>query len=447
MGGDFPSLGNLDLPEGLQVEELLQALLDEVVQRREDQQQNQKKIPRAPRTNLSHLSPLLAEAENFFAEDMYWPKEDAPTRGKQFQTYQRFRGFERAHKKWTRYHCDEGYPTFFSILCAEPRLDIFRLDKVYPFKLANSSFPKDLIEEAYKTLKSEKLRTTYLQFLKIFQEFYVDVADPEYRTSLDEAHEAHQYIEKNQILLSCISGGHPNWGVMHEMGINLLSIGRIKSGDNAEKLARLSQRKPKPPGSILSIIRSQVRLALSSSGTLAEYKLFAEIYPPSLPPKENDLIKKYRNLWTKCNFQPADFEILLSAEPVEKMISKWDDTLNQHGDWAKNLPPNPDTFYHLLDLPPPPSLSPATGTSFRDLLFAKFKTLPKTPEVNAAYTVLRNPTDKADYDWMLTCHPTVAKVVPLLESFRQLRDDLLKILVEKLANGIPPEECLRQIHP
>jgi len=429
----------------------MQELLEQVLRRNELKCDDQ--FPALP-TNLAASSPVLAEAESYFAEDRYWPQGDDHGRGNKLQTYQQFRKIERAHKKWVQYHMDEGIPTFFSLLSVEQNVDEARLDEVYAYKREYSSFPEDIIEEAYRTLKNPKLRLTYIQFLKVFRDYYGGVAPPEYRAGLEKCHACKQNLEKQTILFSFIWQHHPNWKALYEMGINLLALGKVKVEDDAGKLSKLSQRKIRNPSQQARLC-ANIRRALSDPATLAEYHVFADVISRQIPPQEAILLKKFPRLWIKCEFTPEEIEFLLGDEEVEAGIRRWYAIKERQSDWVQFLPPYTETFYHLLDIPSPLANS-AEGESmaivandlacenkiFRDLLFEKFKKASKTPKVNAAYTVLRNPSEKADYDWMLTYNVLMAKVAALLGSFRKCREDLLKKLSKKLVSGIPVTDGL-----
>ena len=426
--------------------EELEDLLQQVLRRTELQCTSE--IPEQIDT-LVELSPTLAKIGRFFVEDRYWPQGNALSKGKPRQAYQKLRQFERTNKKWVRYHLDQGLPTFFSMLCVEPKVDEERLEDVYGYKRKNSSFPEDVLDEAYRTLKNPKLRTNYLQFLKVFQNYYVDVLDAKYQASLDKDHEILLKIEKNTILHSIILQRHPNWDVLYEIGINLLSAGKVKASDDAQKPMILSRKKNGKQSSE-GRIRTLVRQALSDPATLADYRVFVGIIPFLLPPEESNLLVKFQGLWKKCNFSPEEFETLLGDDPVEEMIRKWYSIKRCQSDWARFLPPNSETYYHLLGLPSPLTKSCGNSTSrfveagfeestkiFRDTLFEQFRRAPKTPEINAAYTVLRNPKDKADYDWLLAHNILITRVAALLGSFRMFREDCLK----KISKGLVLEEA------
>ncbi|OLS13941.1 MAG: hypothetical protein RBG13Loki_2444 [Promethearchaeota archaeon CR_4] len=388
----------------------------------------------------SNQSPSMSQASTFFVEDTrFWPVDGVFSTGKQMRSYQKLRQFERSYKYWVRYHLDEGLPTFFSILCSEPNVDEMLLEKVYTFKIKHSSFPKDVLDEAYRTLKNPRLRTRYLQFLKVFQNYYADVPDDKYKAALNKQHNHWQSLEFATILHDSIINRHPNWDALYEMGINLQDVGKIKENETASDLSSIKTKnynvQPKE-----KILHTLTRQSFGDAASLDEYKIFIQVFPRVMNSKELHCIQKHQKLWKKVNFTPEEFALLLGETPIEEMVKKWYSLTSQQADWASYLPPKKGTLYTLLNIPPPSLKDTVIGSNknerpFKDLLFEQYKSAQKTPEINLAYTTLRNPNTKADYDWMLSQHALCTKVAALLGAFRTMKDDHLKTINK----GIVPD--------
>ena len=102
----------------------------------------------------------------------------------------------------------------------------------------------------------------------------------------------------------------------------------------------------------------------------------------------------------------------------------------------KTLFPPASNFYQILGINTPPALSDTSSSDqanppFRDVLFDSFKVAPKSPDVSLAYTVLRNPQLKSQYDWMIENNMVMMKMTCILACFRNVAKPLLKQLSER----------------
>ena len=111
----------------------------------------------------------------------------------------------------------EGFPTFFAILSVNYKVDETRLAQARAFQRKMNAFPEDVIEEAYKTLKNQKLRANYIRFLKAFQEVYLDLED-NLRDEIKQEHRKWVKKEKEAILMNFIFEHHPNWDILYDLG-------------------------------------------------------------------------------------------------------------------------------------------------------------------------------------------------------------------------------------
>lgn len=357
----------------------------------------------------------------YFSDDKYWPKRDTKKRIREIKIYQELKHFERSYQNWLDFHLENGFPTFYSVLGANFNVNMNRLHEIYKFKKENSYIPIDIIEEAYKTIKKTEIRSKYNRFLKMFRNYYNSL-DEEERSELDVKHSEWQYYEKKKIIMSLILERHKNWEILYLIGINLFSISKIKSNCKMQDIIALCEKSFKDTtkrGKILAYITQ----TFLNSFVYQEYRTFLSIFPSFFLKKEKNLVAiKLQKHWQKINFTINDFrDILLSEEPLMDKINTYKSILSTNNDWLNYLPPHKKTLYQVLDidivnLNSNDSLELKNiNSQFRDLLFKKYKNAQKSPETNLAYTTLKNPQIRANYDWMLKNNLVLMKIFFLLQ--------------------------------
>jgi curved DNA-binding protein CbpA len=359
--------------------------------------------------------------ERYFTEDKYFPKNGVVTRGKQNQTYSKFKSVMSTHKKWAKFNVDAGYPTFYSIMCVTPKdVDVARMEDVSKLKQERSYIPKEVIDEAYRTLKNPTERTEYYRFLLIFQEAFIDLFPEKERAEILHEHAKIQLQEKRNVACAVILKRHANWGVLYDVGVNLLAIARIKETHDIRAVVRLKNKYAKDP-SETGRLRASICTFFSNPVYLHEYQAFLILYPEvSLNPELREQILALQKKFLKASFDSIDLSLFLKDKPISPMLKNWQDIKNKHSDWARFLPPNKDNFYLVLGIEKTGQIDrkdkfEEDGSNFRTRLFEKFKILPKTVEVNQAYTVLRSPAEKEAYDFMLTHHLEMQRMDALLD--------------------------------
>nr|MDO8116835.1 hypothetical protein [Candidatus Sigynarchaeota archaeon] len=411
-----------------------------------------------------HLLNSMPEISRYFMEDIYFPKSIAMTRGKINQTFTRFKRAMSARKKWAQFHVHEALPTFYSILCVAPNaVDVARMEEVRKFKLGCSYMPPDVIDEAFRTLKNPYERVEYYRFLMLFQEAFIDLFNESEKAEILQTHADILSQEKRQIACGIVMQRHPNWRFLFDVGINLFAIARIKKSHDVNAVMRLRNKYSKDPsdrGQLLASICNN----FSKPEVLTEYKVFLSIYPEVFI--KGDLrkpIMALQNNYINKAFDSIDRTLILGNQPIKPRMEKWLKIHDSHADWNQFLPPNTATFYSVLGLDITASDHEINGAEskmgdeddrFRSLLLDKFKNLPKSADVNQAYSVLKDPEKRGFYDWMLVHHLEMQRMESYINkwdeiarkvrkneqvtSFNKLYDDLrrdplFKQLVEKLA--------------
>ena len=399
------------------------------------------------------------ELQGYFFTDKYWPKINTQMRIREIKVYKQLKNFERSQRDWVYFHLDCGYPTFYSILGVDFNVNKTQLQKIYKFKCDKSYFPLEIIEEAYKTIKNLEIRSKYNQFIRTFRDFY-NILSEEERSELDKKHSEWQSNEKKKIILSLILERHKNWEILYLIGMNLFSISKIKSNFKMQDILSLYEKYSKSRAKMAKILACVTQTFLNSF-VYQEYYTFLSLIASFLLNSERSMvINKLQKHWQKFNFTFNDFrDILLSQEPVMEKIKTYESILFKNCSWLKYLPPHKETLYCFLDLDinalnlqeSIKESNDNNNSEFRDLLFKKYKIAQKTPETNLAYTILKNPALRADYDWMLKNNLLLMKILLLLR-FKEIdsikRKQILNgsLQIEDMLIQLNPEEILNILY-
>ncbi len=364
---------------------------------------------------------FMKKLHTFFLRDKYWPKINMETNERKIKIYQELKHFEKSHRDWVYSHLDYGCPTFYSILAVDINVDMMRLHENYLFKQQNSCIPSDIIEEAYKTIKKIELRKKYNRFLKMFRNYYT-LLDEDERSELDKKHSEWQYNERAKTMLSLILERQKNWEVLYLIGLNLYSISKIEPNYRFSDVVSLYKKylKSRAKHSKIQVLITKLFL---NPFVFKEYKVFLSIYTSIFfDDRKDQYITKLQKYWHKFNFTINDFsDILLSNEPLREKLTTYQSIISRNYNWLEYLPPHNKTLYEVLNIDIMNSNysnsveSTTRNSQFRDLLFKKYKIVQKTSETNLAYSILKNPQTRTDYDWMLKNNLVLMKILFLLQ--------------------------------
>jgi len=393
---------------------------------------------------------FLNDFKCYYSKDTYWPKNNKITeRVREIKIYQEYQYFAKSYRQWLYHHLECGYPTFYSILGVDFNANAIQLQKNYEYKIKNSYFSIDVIEEAYQTIKNSELRKKYNRFLKMFQNYYRTIDENE-RLELNKKHTEWQFYERNKILLSLILDRHKNWELLYFMGINLFSIVKITLDCTKLELQELYNKYLKAR-SIQGKIRISITQIFLDYLVYKEYKAFLSKFPDLfLNPNKKYVIKKLQQNWKKFNFTLNDFQnFFLLDDPLMPKINNLVKILSKNINWLKHLPPHERTLYHVLDINVPSLYSNDSTeiikgeTKFRAILYEKYKVAKKTSETNLAYSVLKNPLLRANYDWMLKNYVILKKMQFLLQIYTLSRKEIIQLFkansnIENLINQFNP---------
>ncbi len=115
--------------------------------------------------------------------------------------------------------------------------------------------------------------------------------------------------------------------------------------------------------------------------------------------------EKRKRKWKKIDRSILERLILTAlSEPdaILKYMQRWEEIINSNQDWKQYLPPNKETFLSVIGLDRN-SLS-GDKKEVERTIREKYRYLEKTAQVNLAYSVLKNTSQREDYLWLLENH-------------------------------------------
>ena len=370
----------------------------------------------------------------------------------------KFERLEELHPEWV-YALMDGFPTFYCVLGVEHDASDEQIEAAYEKKLKFSSYPDELIEDAFNVLSSPRLRKQYDELLVAF-EYITKSMLPSERKELVKKHHASISTEKEYLRMGEIMDRYRDYILLYMRGMpDLYEIAGLaknaKAGDIKRK-CRAGTELLKRIGTILSDTASREEYDFVLS-FIAKYT-------------ERDILKgrnKNRKKWKRMDRRIFE-KIILTAlnEPgaIMEYLQRRDEILNNNQDWVQYLPPGNDTFLSVLGLDGG-SLQLHHNTDKREVervIRERYRQLEKTPQVNLAYSVLKNSSLRKDYLWLLENHEMLNSLqevlsadadnghrgfgfgeggaeMPSLEEIREALNQLINEGESRGERGVPPE--------
>lgn len=301
----------------------------------------------------------------------------------------KFDKLDEEYPVWTEMLLD-GFPTFYSILGVKRGASEEDVEKAYDKKLELSHYSRSIIEEAYDALISETLQKEYDQLLFVFEQITKCMLLPD-KNELIRNHSMNISIEKDFVKMREIKKQYANFLSLHLFGApelyELIGIGKDSSPENIKKQCETG-----------SELRKRIYSILGDPVKREEYDFmmnFIQKYAHKEKHEHrNSMLKSWenmdRNLLEKLMLNALDH-----SDETEKLKNRMFGTLTNNQDWSHYLPPNKETFFSILGLDR--NLLSGDKKEIEKILREKYRNLDKTPEVNLAYTVLKNESQRADY--------------------------------------------------
>ncbi|MHA1264829.1 MAG: hypothetical protein ACTSRS_06290 [Candidatus Helarchaeota archaeon] len=334
--------------------------------------------------------------------DYYWPlpiKSDLNRLQKQMRRKYK-NHIKKFHPEWFYDLIECGLPTYYFILSVKLQFSKYNLEKNLELKLAHSSFDAETILYAYRVLSDRSMRLLYNQFLRL-SPLYFNTLEPAKIKKLEATHLRYVRKEQEYMLFSYLIREHLGWHIMELIGFpDFYNLAGFQKKIKREKILEnyISYSTESNSNNELLKVLCEILLVPQLH---KEYRLMRSFQKKYLKTNVKRIIKKRRKIWKKWGFTRDDIiKNFLYGSDLTENLQKWEEYYFENIDWQEFLPPSRSNFYTLLGLFP--NTAANDPKRFRKHLFEQYKSSKRTPEVNLAYSILKDPASKKIYDWLLS---------------------------------------------
>ena len=279
-----------------------------------------------------------------------------------------------------------GLPTCYSVLCLSKNASFDAVEKAYERKKRHSVYPDDVLKRAYEILSSSKKRSDYEEIIYLFNKIMQNYAAKE-RRELAEEHTDWLEKEKDQATLNYIRESHGVWQQLFFHGAptfyELLGVDRTKLKIGEEVKCENKATDKRLVEEIYKIINNpQLRF---------EYDFMLDVLDEMFGEEKSEMFKSEKTFW-----EGRDTAYLMTLRYYEP-IKKYEQIIDMHNDWEAYI--EDKTFYDVLTIDM--ASIPEDKREVENTIINAYKDKEKTPEVNLAYSVLKNFRLRNNYDWLL----------------------------------------------
>ncbi|HIE31476.1 MAG TPA: hypothetical protein EYP67_03725 [Methanosarcinales archaeon] len=344
-------------------------------------------MKKAKKTEVSEEEKAYSEwMRQFACEDPHWK---FPTR---YVDFSRMLGHAKKFDKLEKRYPDcvddllSGVPTYYCVLCVSKSDPPDVVKKAYQRKKECSTYPDDVLERACEMLSDRRKRSDYDEILRLFLKIMQGYT-PKDKREMIEKHDEWLKEEKERAKWEYIMENHGAW-------CNLLSHGaptlyEILGVDRA-KLKEGEEVTCKKKG-VDKRLAEEVCRILNNPQLRFEYDFMLDMMGEILP---EGFIEMMRS--EKASRSGNDLLFLVVLRYYDD-VANYDRIMSMHGDWREYM--GDKTFYDLLTIDM--ASIPEDKREAERFIRNAYRDMERTPEVNLAYSVLKNFRMREDYDWML----------------------------------------------
>lgn len=318
----------------------------------------------------------------------------------------RFERFEDHYPEWTDELMD-GMPTYYCVLGVERGATKDQIEQAYERKSRFSSYPDEVIEEAYDVLSNPGLQKEYDELLFTFEQVTKCMPPPE-KNELVKKHSARISIEREYTRMGQILSKYRDYNLLYMHGMpDLYEIAGLAKDSTAEKIKRNCRAD--------SELLEKICAILSDPASREEYDFmlgFIAKHTDRERLEERDRNGKKWKRMDRSIFEKIILTALNEPDVIEKYMQRRVEILNSNQDWKQYLPPDKETFLSIIGLDA--SSLRADKKEVERAIRDKYRQLEKTPQVNLAYSVLKNTSQREDYLWLLENHEMLDTLASLL---------------------------------
>ena len=322
----------------------------------------------------------------FACDDPYWK---FPTR---YVDFSRLMGHGKRMESFGEQYSDciedllSGVPTYYCVLCVSKNDPPDVIKEAYQRKIEHSEYPGDVIERACEMLSDRKKRSDYEEILRLFLKIMQGYSAKDKRELIEE-HDEWIEDEKDYATVTYIIKHRGAWLNLYHLGAptfyELLSVDRAK-------LKAEEEVQCKSEGVDQRLVEDACRI-LNNPQLRFEYDFMLDRADEILPVDYLVDGESRKPVWK------GDDRMYLVALRCYEDVRKQDLIMAEHIDWMDYT--GDKTFYDVLTIDK--DSIPEDKREAERFIRTAYKDLERTPEVNRAYSVLKNFRMRADYDYML----------------------------------------------
>ncbi|MCX9080655.1 MAG: hypothetical protein OIN83_00485 [Candidatus Methanoperedens sp.] len=304
----------------------------------------------------------------------------------------KFERFDDEYPTWTQMLLD-GIPTLYCVLGVARGASEEEIEKAYAKKLRFSYYTRDIIEEAYDTLKDKSMQKEYDELLFVFEQTTKCMTLPE-KKELIENHTENIKNEKDFIRMGEIQPQFAQFLNIHLFGApDLYDIIGLDPKSSFEDIKEQCKN-----GSDLF---KKIFAILGDSSKRDDYDFLMYFVSRFGSIENHEQMNRKAKKWEKIDrktFEKIMINSIDNSDANENSRKRISEIFSTNQDWNLYLPPGNETFFSILGIDKN-SLS-GDKKEIEKILREKYRYLEKTPQVNLAYSVLKNESQRADYLWL-----------------------------------------------
>lgn len=304
----------------------------------------------------------------------------------------KFEWFEDEYTCWTE-ELLGGTPTFYCILGVTRGAKEDEIKEAYAKKNQLSNYDDFLIEEAYDTLSDSDMQKKYDELLTVFSHI-TKCMPPAEKIEMQQNHESCIQIEIKFDRMREIMD-HKCYLDFYLFGMpdlyDLIGFTRDSSPEDIKKACETGSK-----------LFKQVYTILGNPDNRSDYDFCVDFNTEFGNRAMQDYFETRREKWHEFDddmFEKMALSVLTDHTAIIRSLKRMSDIMNRNQDWKRYLPPSKDTFFSIIGLDR--RLLSGDKKEVENAIREKYRYLEKTPQVNLAYSMLKNASQRDDYIWLI----------------------------------------------
>ena len=308
-----------------------------------------------------------------------------------------------------------GVPTYYCVLGVSKNDPPDIITKAYQRKKVPTTYPDDTLKRAYEMLSDRKKRSDYEEILRLFLKIVQGYPAKEKRELMEE-HSEWIEDEKERATEYYLSKNRGTWLNLYYIGAptfyELLGVDRAKLKEGEEVECKNND--------VDARLAEEVCRILNNPQLKFEYDSMLGMVDKILSRNYRVEVGRRKTTW-----EGDDLLHLLVLRHHDD-VAKYDWIRSMHEDWGAYL--GDKTFYDVLTVDK--ALVPEDKREAEGFIRNMYRSIERTPEVNLAYSVLKNFKMRGDYDWLLKNHKLVDMLIEIGtgEMDDETRDKVIAII-------------------